>query len=189
VIASISVIKILNQISHKQEVQDFLTCSGWMGPVHLQISYLFKTLNIFYSLHHLEVSLPSVLFHTSVWMHVKHSTTCSCYIILGFSVIYLFIYLFIYGFSRQGFSVQPWLSWNSLCRPDWPRTQKSASQVLGLKVCATTVWRIFCLESIVWEMFHYWQNFRTVRVCVCVCVCVYIKRHFILELCLLVLTW
>ncbi|GAB1285544.1 Laminin subunit gamma-2 [Apodemus speciosus] len=25
-----------------------------------------------------------------------------------------------------GFSVQPWLSWNSLCRPGWPRTQKSA---------------------------------------------------------------
>jgi hypothetical protein len=37
----------------------------------------------------------------------------------------LFIYLFIY-FSRQGFSVYPWLSWNSLCRPGWPRTHKSA---------------------------------------------------------------
>jgi hypothetical protein len=29
-------------------------------------------------------------------------------------------------FSRQGFSVYPWLSWNSLCRPGWPQTQKSA---------------------------------------------------------------
>jgi hypothetical protein len=39
--------------------------------------------------------------------------------------IYLF-YLFIYlVFLRQGFSVQPWLSCNSLCRPGWPRTQKS----------------------------------------------------------------
>jgi hypothetical protein len=28
-------------------------------------------------------------------------------------------------FSRQGFSVLPWLSRNSLCRPGWPRTQKS----------------------------------------------------------------
>jgi hypothetical protein len=27
---------------------------------------------------------------------------------------------------RQSFSVQPWLSWNSLCRPGWPRTQKFA---------------------------------------------------------------
>ena len=33
---------------------------------------------------------------------------------------------FFFGFSRQGFSVYPWLSWNSLCRPGWPRTQKSA---------------------------------------------------------------
>ena len=29
-------------------------------------------------------------------------------------------------FLRKGFSVYPWLSWNSLCRPGWPRTQKSA---------------------------------------------------------------
>jgi hypothetical protein len=34
--------------------------------------------------------------------------------------------LFCFCFSRQGFSVQPWLSWNSLCRPGWPQTQKSA---------------------------------------------------------------
>jgi hypothetical protein len=27
-------------------------------------------------------------------------------------------------FSRQGFSMKPWLSWNSLCRPGWPRTQR-----------------------------------------------------------------
>jgi hypothetical protein len=35
--------------------------------------------------------------------------------------------------------VQPWLSWNSLCRPGWPRTQKSACLCLpsaGIKgVC------------------------------------------------------
>ena len=29
-------------------------------------------------------------------------------------------------FCRQGFSVQPWMSWNSLCRPDWPQTQRSS---------------------------------------------------------------
>ena len=28
-------------------------------------------------------------------------------------------------FPRQGFSVQPWLSWNLLCRPGCPRIQKS----------------------------------------------------------------
>jgi hypothetical protein len=35
-------------------------------------------------------------------------------------------FFFFFGFSRQRFSVSPWLSWNSLCRPGWPRTQKSA---------------------------------------------------------------
>jgi len=53
--------------------------------------------------------------------------------------IYLFIYLFTFGFSRQGFSVWPWLSWNSLCRPGWPWTQKSTClciQSAGVKgVC------------------------------------------------------
>ena len=39
----------------------------------------------------------------------------------------------------QGFSVQHWLSWNSVCRPDWPPTHKSACLCLpsaGIKgVC------------------------------------------------------
>ncbi|XP_050006399.1 XK-related protein 8 isoform X2 [Alexandromys fortis] len=38
--------------------------------------------------------------------------------------------------------VSLWLSWNSLCRPDWPLTHRdppaSASRVLGLKVCTAT---------------------------------------------------
>jgi hypothetical protein len=28
-------------------------------------------------------------------------------------------------FSRQGFSVQLWLSWNPLCRPEWPGTYRN----------------------------------------------------------------
>jgi hypothetical protein len=40
---------------------------------------------------------------------------------------------------RQGFSVYLWLSWNSFCRPGWPRTQKSTCLCLpsaGIKgVC------------------------------------------------------
>jgi hypothetical protein len=40
----------------------------------------------------------------------------------GFCFLLLFIY---FVFLRQCFSVQPWLSWNSLCRPGWPQTQKS----------------------------------------------------------------
>jgi hypothetical protein len=35
-------------------------------------------------------------------------------------------FLFFFFFLRQGFSVNPWLFWNSLCRPGWPQTQKSA---------------------------------------------------------------
>jgi hypothetical protein len=53
----------------------------------------------------------------------------------------------LFCFSRQGFSVWHWLSWNSLCRPGWPRTQKSAC--LGLKACTTTTWQVisfmFCI--------------------------------------------
>ena len=45
-------------------------------------------------------------------------------------------------FWRQSFSV-PLLSWNSLCRPGWPQIHSdppaSASQVLGLKMCTTTL--------------------------------------------------
>ena len=44
---------------------------------------------------------------------------------LFFGFLFLFCLLFV-CFSRQGFSVYPWLSWNSLCRSGWPRTQKSA---------------------------------------------------------------
>jgi hypothetical protein len=50
-------------------------------------------------------------------------------------------FFFFFGFSRQGFSVQPWLSWNSLCRPaglELRNPPASASRVLGLKMCATT---------------------------------------------------
>jgi hypothetical protein len=41
-------------------------------------------------------------------------------------LLFFFFFFFSFGFSRQGFFVEPWLSWNSLCRPGWPRTQKSA---------------------------------------------------------------
>jgi hypothetical protein len=63
---------------------------------------------------------------------------------VGFFVC-LFVCFVCFGFlffSRQGFSVQPWLSWNSLCRPGWPRSQEFTCLCLpsaGIKgVCATT---------------------------------------------------
>jgi hypothetical protein len=45
---------------------------------------------------------------------------------LNINVFASFLLLLLFCFSRQGSSVWPWLSWNSLCRPGWPRTQKSA---------------------------------------------------------------
>jgi hypothetical protein len=40
-------------------------------------------------------------------------------------LLFFCLFLFFFFFSRQGFSVYPWLSWNSLYRPGWPWTQKS----------------------------------------------------------------
>jgi hypothetical protein len=34
-------------------------------------------------------------------------------------------YFLLCVFPRQGFSVLPWLAWNSLCRPNWPNSQRS----------------------------------------------------------------
>jgi fatty acid desaturase len=48
------------------------------------------------------------------------------FLFLCFVLLFVLICFVLFCFSRQGFSVQPWLSWNSLCRPGWPQTQKSA---------------------------------------------------------------
>jgi hypothetical protein len=40
------------------------------------------------------------------------------------SLLLLLLLLLLLFWDR--FPVYPWLSWNSLCRPGWPRTQKSA---------------------------------------------------------------
>ena len=37
-----------------------------------------------------------------------------------FLLLLFWFFLFCFVFLRQGFSVQPWLSWNSLCRLGWP---------------------------------------------------------------------
>jgi hypothetical protein len=61
---------------------------------------------------------------------------------LAFSVgesVLLFRLLLVGWFLRQGFSVEPWTSWNLLCRPGWPLTQRSACLcLLSVGVCATT---------------------------------------------------
>ena len=42
-----------------------------------------------------------------------------------FVCLFGFFLWFLFGFTRQGFFVQSWLSWNSVHRPGWPQTQKS----------------------------------------------------------------
>jgi hypothetical protein len=62
----------------------------------------------------------------------KQKQNDAIYVALGIVFCFwLFVVFFVWFglgwiFSRQGFSVKPWLSWNSLCRPGWPPTQKSA---------------------------------------------------------------
>jgi hypothetical protein len=59
-------------------------------------------------------------------------------------LLLLLLLLHYFGFSRQAFSVYPWLPWKLLCRPSWPQNHRdlpvSVSRVLGLKACATTSW-------------------------------------------------
>ena len=74
----------------------------------------------------------------------------------SFLFCFLFLFCFVLCFSRQGFSVWPWLSWNSLCRPGWSRNQKSTSQVLGLKACTTTnfIEASLLLVAFRWNVLH-----------------------------------
>lgn len=50
----------------------------------------------------------------------------------------MYLYTQLLAMQKQSLTMQPWLSWNSLCTTDWPRTRRnllvSTSQVLGLKV-------------------------------------------------------
>ena len=64
---------------------------------------------------------------------------------LLFSFFVLFsCFCFFFLFSRHGFSVLPWLSWNSLCRPGWPQTQRSACL---WSACITWLTCSFCTRE------------------------------------------
>ena len=64
--------------------------------------------------------------HRFVILNLKIKLAQRKYILKEMSFFFFFPFLFCFSsFWRQGFSMQPWLSWNSLCRPGWPRTQKS----------------------------------------------------------------
>jgi hypothetical protein len=59
-----------------------------------------------------------------LWLKTCTNTGGREMLLVG-NMLLLMVFLCCFCFSRQGFSVYPWLSWNSLCRPGWPRTQKS----------------------------------------------------------------
>ena len=69
------------------------------------------------------------ILHQTILFHLNSFLQCRfVFCFLFFVVLFCFVlfFCFCFFFSRQCFSVQPWLSWNSFCRPGWPRTQKYA---------------------------------------------------------------
>ena len=65
-------------------------------------------------------------------VYVLNTFLFVCLFVCCFVVVFFvcFLFGFVFCFSGQGFSVQPWLPWNSLCRPGWPQTQKSTCHCL-----------------------------------------------------------
>jgi hypothetical protein len=54
-----------------------------------------------------------------------HKPACLCLLSAGIKGM-CHHSLALFCFSRQGFSLKPCLSWNSVCTPGWPQIQKSA---------------------------------------------------------------
>ena len=101
-------------------------------------TYFIEPILLIYFPSSLQITVNQDLYvhkpHTIEYIYESNNQTsffCCCYLRLmdilyyksSFFVVFFF---FLSFFLRQGFSVLPWLSWNSLCRPGWPRTQKSA---------------------------------------------------------------
>jgi hypothetical protein len=101
-------------------------------------------------------------------------TTLSSYLNIVSCLLGL-LFFFLFSFSRQGFSVKHWLSWNSVCRPGWPQTQKSACLCLlsaGIKgVCH------HC------PSLNRTSNFDFLMVFVHMCICVCLVHPFLYLLC------
>jgi hypothetical protein len=83
----------------------------------------------------------------------------------------IYIYFFFFFFSKTGFLCVVLLSWNSLCRPGWPQTQKSTC------LCLPSAMAISCPTShccnlqhsqmgkaitifprILWNAFYYYES-------------------------------
>jgi hypothetical protein len=95
-------------------------------------------------------------------------TDCSSrrqfFLFFGFSFCILFGLVLV--FFETGFLFVAWLSWNSLCRPGWPQTQKSTCLCLpsaGIKgVSHHCPAKIFLstqlFSSVVWKHFLTFQH-------------------------------
>jgi hypothetical protein len=53
------------------------------------------------------------------WEYLCYIWLSICDLFTGTHQLFFFV-----CFSRQGFSIEPWLSWNSLCPPGWPLNQR-----------------------------------------------------------------
>jgi hypothetical protein len=92
-----------------------------------------------------------MLWNACLHTHTTHTHThththTNNYVVLNFQTSVFFVCLvgwfgfggcfvlfwFGFGFFWDRVSLEPWLSWNSLWRPGWPRTQKSACLCLRL---------------------------------------------------------
>ena len=85
--------------------------------------------------HQLPIVLSDITGTIFLIQQFKYKLCLTDFFFLSFSFL-------VFGFSSQGFSVQPWMSWNALCRPGRLRTQKSTCLCLpsaGTKVvCQNT---------------------------------------------------
>ena len=97
---------------HVQLAKPFFFCSKLsLHTVSFAIQKLFNFV---------QVHLSFLLFHGPLASFFR-----KLFCFLGFCfVLFCFcLFCFCFCFLRQGFSVQPWLYWNLLCRPGWPQTQ------------------------------------------------------------------
>jgi hypothetical protein len=81
--------------------------------------------------------------HPELYGHQAHNWYTNIHVMrtAGHSFLFVCFFFLFFFFFETGFLCIPWLSWNLLCRPGWPQTQKSTCLCLlsaGIKVaCAT----------------------------------------------------
>ena len=86
------------------------------------------------------VCVPKIMIHCEVQAHLNQGLRqmqVFCTAQHPSHILTLFVFLgffFVCLFFETGFLCVAWLSWNSLCRPGWPRIQKSAC------LCLPSAW-------------------------------------------------